>query len=117
MNKTRTAFIVVAILLTAGFGYLFVGMESYCVLYPSIDTRYASGFTESNFEKVQVGMTKDEVVSLLGDPLGGISVRSRSRWSYTQDGNCRWADWAWFGREVVFRDDRVVEKVSCIYYD
>jgi outer membrane protein assembly factor BamE (lipoprotein component of BamABCDE complex) len=94
--------------------YLFVGLESYCVIYPSIDTRYAPGFSEPKFAQVKIGMTREEVLKLLGPPLGATSS---NRWSYTQDGKCRWADWAWLGREVIFRDDHVVEKVARVWYD
>ena len=97
--------------------YAFTGVESYCYVYPSIDTRYAPGFSERKFAEVRAGMSMDEVVALLGQPYHKGEGRNSIRWSYTQDGKCSWADWAWFGREIVFKHGRVVERVSCIYYD
>lgn len=98
-------------------GYLAWGGESYCILYPGIDTRYAAGFSEKAFATIEVGMTKEEVIRRLGEPFGGAPARAGSRWSYTSDGACPWADWAWLGREIVFKDDRVVERISRVYYD
>src|SRR4051794_35820341 len=33
-------------------------------------TQYSSGYSEAAFEQIQEGMTQDEVVQLLGQPLG-----------------------------------------------
>ena len=97
--------------------YMCSGIESYCYVYPSIDTRYAPGFSEGKFAEVHAGMSKEEVVRLLGDPLGGISARESSRWSYSGDGKCHWADWAWLGRHVVFENEVVVETIARVWYD
>jgi hypothetical protein len=97
--------------------YTCSGVESYCYLYPSIDTRYAPGFSERKFAEVRAGMSMDEVITLLGQPYHSGSGRNPVRWSYTQDGKCFWADWSWLGREIVFKNGRVVEGVSRIYYD
>jgi len=97
--------------------YITSGFESYCFIFPSIDTRYAEGFSEKAFAQVRVGMTKGEVLSLLGAPLGDAFAQASSQWTFSQDGKCTWADWAWLGRTIVFRDDRVVEKISRVWYD
>ena len=97
--------------------YACSGVESYCYVYPSIDTRYAPGFSERKFAEVRAGMSMDEVIALLGQPYHSGSGRNSVRWSYAQDGKCFWTDWAWLGREIVFKDGRVVERVSLVYYD
>lgn len=97
--------------------YACSGVESYCYVYPSIDTRYAPGYSERNFAEVRAGMSMDEVITLLGEPYHRGAGRNSVRWSYTQDGKCCWADWAWLGREIVFKDGRVIERISRIYYD
>lgn len=97
--------------------YACSGVESYCYVYPSIDTRYAPRFSERKFAEVRAGMSMDAVITLLGQPCHRGSGRNSVRWSYTQDGKCLWADWAWLGREIVFKDGRVVERVSRIYHD
>ena len=97
--------------------YMRVGCESYCFAFPSIDTRYADGFSEKAFAQVRVGMTMEEVVNLLGTPLGGPSAQANAQWNFTEDGKCPWTDWAWLGRTIVFRDDRVAEKIARVWYD
>lgn len=98
------------------FGYLLLP-ENYCFFYPSIDTRYAANFSEQRFAEVRVGMTQEEVITLLGEPFGGLAANSSTRWAYTQDGKCTWKDWAWLGREIVFVRGRVTEKIARVYYD
>jgi hypothetical protein len=101
------------------------GGERYCVFWPSIDTRYAAGYSERGFERVQVGMSEDEVVALIGRPLEthafwkhpAYKQWGQMVWSYTQDGAAPWGDWAWLSREVIFRNGRVAQKVRWIYYD
>jgi outer membrane protein assembly factor BamE (lipoprotein component of BamABCDE complex) len=117
MSSRRAAVLTVVGVLVAIAGYLCVGMESYCLIYPGIDTHYTQGFSQRKFAKVQPGMTKAEVLNLLGEPIGGPEAVASSHWSYTRDGKCRWADWAWLGREIVFADDRVVEAISRVYYE
>jgi hypothetical protein len=41
----------------------------------------------------------------------------REWWGYTDDAKCKWGDWAWLGRYVIFRDSTVVEVVKRVYYD
>lgn len=116
-GKRRRAVAFGSVCLIAFGLYTFSGFESYCYVYPSIDTRYASGFSERKFAEIRAGMSMDEVTTLLGEPCHKGLGRNFVRWSYSQDGGCFWADWAWLGREIVFKDGRVVERISRIYYD
>jgi outer membrane protein assembly factor BamE (lipoprotein component of BamABCDE complex) len=116
MTKKKQSGWMIGSLVLAALLYVTMGGESYFFLYPSIDTRFAPGYSEGGFERVKVGMTKAEVLSLLGPPFDPGTV-GQSSWHYTQDGKCFWADWAWLDRTVVFRDERVVEKIARIYYD
>ena len=97
--------------------YMGIGCESYCFVSPSIDTHYADGFSEKTFAQVRVGMTKEQVLELLGAPLGDPSAQANSQWNFTRDGKCSWTDWAWLGRTIVFKDGRVVEKIARVWYD
>lgn len=118
-STTRSAAPLLVVMLTAvvvSLGYLLVP-EAYCFFNPSIDTHYTAGFSERKFAEVRAGMTREEVIALLGEPFGGSAERASSRWSYTRDGKCTWKDWAWLGREIVFVNDRVGEKISRVYYD
>lgn len=93
-------------------------MEAYCFFYPSIDTHYAPGFSETAFSQVTTGMTAEAVQQKLGLPLRKHSGNDgRESWAYTLDGKCKWGDWAWLGRYVVFKDGQVVEVVNRVFYD
>ena len=122
--NTAATFAILAV------AYLGVGgCESYCVLWPSIDTVYAPGFTDAGFERVQVGMTREDVRAQIGEPLDkdfrsvnrlrhpGYQARGDEVWTYTRDGGCPWSDWAWLSREVLFSNGRVVQRVYWTYYD
>ena len=102
------------------------GNEGYCWLWPSIDTRYAPDYAERKFQRIESGMTQEQVVGLIGQPLRKQSylgrdpvrlARREEEWSYTGDGAAWVGDWAWLSRKVVFNDGRVVQTVSRINYD
>lgn len=112
-----------------GVQLVFSGMsEGYCIVWPGIGTRFTSDFTHSGFARVKPGMTPEQVVELIGQPLG----TSRSgcapsgwpayktgdlTWGYSQDSSRLGGDWAWLAREVVFREGRVVQTVRWTYHD
>lgn len=98
--------------------WLYGHLEAYCFFYPGIDTRYASSYSESAFNQINTGMTVEAVEALVGRPLHSHTNRDGStRWCYTGDGKCMWGDFAWLGREVFFRSNRVVAVEKIIYYD
>lgn len=88
------------------FSKLAVGVE---------DTQYASGYTDGGFRAIRIGVSKEEVLGILGSPL---KVWSDDRegleiWGYTStpsDSNYRI-------RVVQFRGGVVVGKVSEFYVD
>lgn len=43
--------------------------ESYCFFNPSIDTRYAPGFSDAAFNEIKAGMTAELVQRKIGAPL------------------------------------------------
>jgi hypothetical protein len=81
-------------------------------------TKYAPGFTEEAFSRVRVGMTRDEVHTLLGEPL----VRSSPSWLWPEAG-WRYSDQVtgtshYHQRDISFsRDGRVTEIVRGFYFD
>ena len=119
MKKTLLIGFAVALLPVCAFLWIWSHTESHCFLYPGIDTHYAPGYSESAFSQVSTGMTIQAVEKLLGSPLHSHTDKDgRLRWCYTGDGKCSgWADFAWLGREIFFRDDRVVEVFKHVYYD
>ncbi len=102
--------------------------EGYCLVWPSIGTAYARGYTDSGYSRVKPGMTRDKVLSMLGEPLSrsfirpappGMALYQRGdeTWQYSQDSSARGGDWAWLSREIVFRGGVVVQKVEWTYHD
>ena len=98
--------------------WIYGHLEAYCVFYPGIDTYYAAGYSEVAFDQVSTGMTAQAVEALLGKPLHSHTNKEDSvRWCYTGDGKCFWGDFAWLGRELIFRTNRVATVERIIYYD
>jgi outer membrane protein assembly factor BamE (lipoprotein component of BamABCDE complex) len=98
--------------------YCYSHMEAYCFFYPSIDTQYASGYSEAAFNELTNGMTIEAVQKKLGNPLYVQTTKNGDlHWSYTMDGKCTWGDWAWFARQLTFRDGKIIEIVKQIIYN
>jgi hypothetical protein len=110
------------------------GLEHQSILWPWIDTVQAAGYSEDDFQTISVGMTRQQVDALMCKPLTVVTLspdgRSYApvpagasldlgavRYSYTGDGRCPWGDFAWFGREVWFKDGVVTEVFSDVYND
>lgn len=127
-------------------GYSITSTEGYFHPYPYIDTRLSKNFSWKNYEDINRGMTKNNVQSLLGDPLdsfsaiGGnfgikegeldpinnaLSVAGQSQslhsecWQYSTDGGTyAFWDFAWISVNVCFDEDgNVKNKNQTIFYD
>jgi hypothetical protein len=110
--------IIVVIMGAVNWLWVFTHMEAYCFFYPSIDTKYASQYTEEAFDRIRTGMTTNEVSMLLGRPLGVASNQDGSQsWWFTGDGKCLFGDFAWLGREVQIREGKVSGAFKSIFYD
>jgi hypothetical protein len=135
-ERSRDSFLMVVVaagvVTVLAFGQVvFSGMtEGYCMVWPSIGTEYAPGYSASGFAKVQPGMTREKVVSLIGEPLqkgrGGVGPsesgnvaphRNDEVWHYSNDSSALGGDWAWLSRNVAFRDGVVLQTASWTYHD
>jgi len=47
-------------------------------------TRYSAGFSQERFEKLALGMKRQEVYSLLGEPLSVREERALGQWCYDE---------------------------------
>lgn len=89
--------------------------EGYFYLYPAIDTRYAPQYSEAQFQTIQVGMTKEEVLARLGPSLNKMEDQG---WMYSEDNAFRYWDFAWLVRAVNFDSEgRVIEVNASVNYD
>ena len=73
------------------------------LFYPLENTEWAADFSEENFSKIRVGMTKKEVLAIIGKPL----IETGNTASY-------WAYWA-YTRYKNDHDDSVDRRM--IYFD
>jgi hypothetical protein len=86
-----------------------IGCESPSYLWPSIDTRYAEGYSEEAFDRIRVAMSREEIEDLMCVPFSTYQERDGTLWiDYTQDGKCAWGDFAWILRRVHVKDGRVI---------
>ena len=78
------------------------------------DTMYAPSYTEKNFNKIEIGMTQEQVLELVGEPLKK-SGRDRSCWEYTalRENDRSYCYWV---REVNFNSDKKVTKIDAYYW-
>ena len=92
--------------------------EGYCYFCPSIDTTYADGYSEEDFSRLAVGMTRSEAEGIMCPPLGVHTNRSGLvQVFYTSDGAAPFGDFAWFGRGLEISNGVVTHVVSRMYYD
>ena len=113
----RLAILTVAIMAICAC-WLLSHAEMYCPFYPGIDTHYAPGFSEANFRKVLPGMTVSEVEALVGKPLFKQKKQTAmEEWGYTDDGKCKWGDFAWLRRAVVVSEGIVISVDRSVRYD
>ena len=108
--------LVLGLLISACWMYCHI--EAYCFFCPSIDTVYAPGYSEEDFNRIQVNMTMDEVSNIMCAPLINYTYpNGKIHVSYTEDGKCKFGDFAWFGRSIWVSNGIVVNVDSRIYYD
>lgn len=119
MKPYRKIIIVVVglIFLTISYGWCYT--ESYCFFLPSIDTKFAEGYSEEKFQNIHNGMTIEKVILLLGSPLETITNKDSkvATLYYSQDGAAPFGDFAWLGRVVLIKNGLVLDKGATVYYD
>ncbi|MBQ1726472.1 MAG: outer membrane protein assembly factor BamE, partial [Treponema sp.] len=91
------------------FGFLFIvtlAFGTYDLKYyknPLADTKVSESFKPLNLPLLKEGMTKEEVLNLLGEPLS----QSESCFYYTEENGKGWYDY--FILKVYFENDAVVK--------
>jgi len=118
--------ILVLIVLLVYFYPKIAATENYFPLYPGIDTIYPPQFSVENFNHISVGLSRKEVLKLLGEPSfrGGVpidipkkysymkQVEDNLTWGYGLDGGCRgWCDLAWVAYFIEFDGESSNAKV------
>jgi hypothetical protein len=112
----KIIFICLFLLFTNGF-------DEICIWDILSDTWYSDNFNIYNIEKVEIGMEKEKVIELIGDPL---HIYNDDEYSWTNDGKnfeqdkdrlFMRKDFAWFVYRIIFRDNKVYEIQSFWAHD
>jgi hypothetical protein len=61
--------LMVATFVAADLGMFDDGGERECLIWPTIDTRFAKGYSESAFNRIRIGMTREQVDRIMCAPL------------------------------------------------
>jgi len=92
----------------------FISTKIFELIEPE-ETIYSPAYKESNFRQIQLGMSKEEVLSILGKPLYNKALSQvEELWRYTKQGP---SDTNYRIRNVIFVNDKVDRKVSSFYLD
>jgi outer membrane protein assembly factor BamE (lipoprotein component of BamABCDE complex) len=80
-----------------------------------IDTQFSEGLNPGNIalvDKINIGMSKTEVISILGEPLYITKLYGNQEWyRYTNDGAAPFDwDFSWLEVRITFENDILIEK-------
>ena len=90
------------------FHYSFTEAAYRTILFAIEDTVWQTGFSESQFSKLYIGMDEQEVYSLLGNPLRKTCDNTNCEWIYTWQ---RTSNSSFDRREVIFNIEGRVTKI------
>ena len=97
------------------YGYSWEDAMKRTLLYPFEGTVWAKGFTESGFESIQLSMTENQVLAILGEPLFQNCGEGICFWMYTgQDTQTADFDQRWV---VIGKDGKVSEIRKSFFID
>ncbi len=96
------------------FGLIFIYLYSRSSLgfpfYPYIDTIFAKNFTFEKFDSVKMGMSKEEVLEIMEEPMLKSNPGNECWW-YSGDGKLwPYVDFSWYQYLICFKEDKVIAK-------
>lgn len=86
---------------------------------PYIDTVFTDSFSWDSFNRVKIGMSREEVLKLLGEPFrknapgvrqiahGTYRGTKEECWEYSHDGKMEWGDKSWYSAMICFYGEKV----------
>ncbi|MBP5696785.1 MAG: hypothetical protein J6X11_09090 [Treponema sp.] len=89
------------------------GNEGLCIYNPLIDTRHEKSFNPYNLPKIELGMERAEIISLIGVPIS----EKNNTMHYTSDGNSSYGDFAWYEFYIELKDGKASKIKSHWMYD
>jgi hypothetical protein len=90
-------------------------------LFSMLDTKYSDGYTHEKFRKIELGMSINDVVIILGDPLykwkpyGQNFPNKRNYLGYGYSTSP--SSGSYRLRQINFNNGQVAEIISCLYID
>ena len=93
-----------------------------CGLFLHTDTKYSKNYSHRKFDKIKIGMTQNEVISILGEPLVRWNPYIRDN-SSVKKLHCAFeysispSDTHYRLRSVRFFNGKVKEVQNCFYWD
>ena len=104
--------------------FFLVGLERRNPVCPYIDTKFSPDFSVAKWKRVNIGLTRNKVVQLLGAPLSYSKLEylddSLGFYNayYTADGAWPFADFAWKQFLIVYnKENIVVQKKANWWYN
>jgi len=108
--------------LTFLFGQLML-IEGKHIIYPYLDTKFASKYTPDKFEEIKIGMSIEEVKKIVGEPLytgSGYKNSANLNLHYTGDGKLlskrkstnSYSDLAWYSSSVEIGENKKVVSIE-----
>jgi len=95
-------------------------IEGKNIINPYIDTVFGENYTPNKFDQIKIGMKKQQVLDLIGNPLN-TSINSHdslvTNYNYTGDGkllvlnginNGKYGDFAWYRSIIGFDKNNIV---------
>ena len=77
------------------------------------DTEYSAGYSDRGFRQIKAGMTEQEVLALVGEPLDTLISAVGVGWRYTRSPQSH----SYHMRQLMFRDGRVSRVFREYYVD
>lgn len=113
MKRKKIYLLVTTIVILFAF-FLYSRSEQTFILNPYIDTVFAKDFTWEKFENVKTGMTKEEVINVIGQPLTKRVMDypdPNECWQYSSDSKLYpIADFSWFSVQVCYTNEKLSSK-------
>jgi hypothetical protein len=95
--------------------------DGYHPIDPEIDTKFSETFNKEYFWNIKEGDDIDEVIKVLGEPLGHMDITSHEdppSYVFSSDGKCEKWGFAWIGYYVsVDQKGKVISRYTEIHYD
>lgn len=116
----KKAIIAVGVIAAALWIFIFIAVLVSVYISPFWNTDYALGYTQKKFNTIKIDMNKEQVISLLGNPLKIYTDpyrHSEEIWYYSFDKKFKQGGSNHFVRNIIFKDEKVIRITREIYFD